>query len=268
MVTLKSTSQGIEISSHSRDNVIDMVKRFVSPDKRNFCWDRKKWIVDYSQKAEAVYIAESINGKSWVGDLTYVNPVSSVKMFQVFYIGQYGKSFDNAARATLDPFGKGSWTLIVSENAVRQWETWGQYNEVKTPEAKPENYYEILGIGKQATLREIKKSYRGLAKIHHPDAGGKEEDFSKLSNAYSVLSDPPKKSAYDFGLMIENESRAPKKPNAFRQQSPKCGNILATVEGRMGLNFVQEIHAWKPITKNGKTLETRWQGKKLIKEWV
>ena len=68
------------------------------------------------------------------------------------------------------------------------------------------NYYEILGLGKNATDEEIKSAYRRLAKKYHPDlyttkpeAERKEaeEMFKKINHAYQVLSDPQKKAAYD-----------------------------------------------------------------------
>lgn len=67
-----------------------------------------------------------------------------------------------------------------------------------------DDYYTILGVGKNASEREIKASYRKLAKKYHPDKnpGDKaaEEKFKKLSEAYAVLSDTEKKRNYDtFG---------------------------------------------------------------------
>jgi len=59
------------------------------------------------------------------------------------------------------------------------------------------NPYEILGVDKGAELSDIKKAYRSLSMEHHPDKGGNEEKFKELSEAYSILSDPEKRAAYD-----------------------------------------------------------------------
>ena len=66
------------------------------------------------------------------------------------------------------------------------------------------DYYEILGVDRDASDDEIKKAFRKLAMKHHPDrhAGdkGKEEKFKEINEAYSCLSDPGKRANYDrFG---------------------------------------------------------------------
>lgn len=67
-----------------------------------------------------------------------------------------------------------------------------------------QDYYELLGVNREASEAEIKKAYRKLAMKHHPDRNpddkAAEEKFKEIQKAYAVLSDPKKRSAYDrFG---------------------------------------------------------------------
>jgi len=58
--------------------------------------------------------------------------------------------------------------------------------------------YNILGLEKEASKEEIKKAYRKLALVHHPDRGGNEEEFKKITKAYEILSDDDKRKRYDL----------------------------------------------------------------------
>ena len=69
--------------------------------------------------------------------------------------------------------------------------------------AEKRDYYEVLGVDKNADDATIKKAYRQLAKKYHPDANPGEEaaaKFKEASEAYAILSDPEKRRQYDqFG---------------------------------------------------------------------
>jgi curved DNA-binding protein len=111
------------------------------------------------------------------------------------------------------------------------------------------DHYQTLGVAKNATPDDIKKSYRRLASIHHPDKGGDTAMFQQIQAAYETLSDPAKRQQYDnpmpqgnpfngfpggpggfnfnfngdlndlFGQMFQQHNRRhPNTPHAFRTQ--------------------------------------------------
>ena len=64
-----------------------------------------------------------------------------------------------------------------------------------------QDYYETLGVARTATAEEIKRAFRKLARIHHPDVAkdkvAGEAKFKEVNEAYEVLSDPDKRRQYD-----------------------------------------------------------------------
>ena len=81
------------------------------------------------------------------------------------------------------------------------------------------DYYEILGVSRNASTTEIKKAYKKQSMQHHPDrTGGDDTQFKKVNEAYSALKDPQKKQMYDqFGTADPQQAQSQQQSH-FSQQ--------------------------------------------------
>ena len=104
-----------------------------------------------------------------------------------------------------------------------------------------QDYYAILEVPATASATEIKKSYRRLARLHHPDLNqnGRDSQIKRLNEAYEVLRDPQKRAVYDAQrreLQKQAEALAAFKR---RQEQAKREQKMTWVEGMIG--FVREL---------------------------
>ncbi|MBE9207248.1 J domain-containing protein [Nostoc sp. LEGE 06077] len=131
------------------------------------------------------------------------------------------------------------------------------------------DYYEILGVAKDASNEEIKKNYRRLARQYHPDLnpGNKaaEEKFKDIGEAYEILSDTAKRAQYDqFSRYWKQQGFAGKKtpkPKGWAERPSDRSNGNQTVDPSQFANFEDFINQVVGVgsrqdTRNGNTTKT------------
>lgn len=110
------------------------------------------------------------------------------------------------------------------------------------------NYYEVLGISKEADSLEIKKAYREMAKKYHPDKyineneklkKEAEEKFKECSDAYEILSDSAKRQIYDKGINKSKRMDFGKKVHT-RTEAPRTNSGNTS-----GESFLQKMRREK-----------------------
>ena len=107
------------------------------------------------------------------------------------------------------------------------------------------NFYEELGIKKNATKHEIQSAYRSLVKKHHPDAGGEKERFLAIQIAWETLKDTIKKEKYDRKFFSSSTSFNSLNENWEEKFNSKKHN--SSIKDKEVETWIQEIYT--PINR-------------------
>ena len=111
------------------------------------------------------------------------------------------------------------------------------------------DYYETLGVPKDATQAEIKETYREKAKDHHPDKGGDADVFSSMALAYDVLGDPDRREEYD------RTGQRPKRSSIEEQAEDLLSSTFHEVLLGAGIQRIMTIPVVDAIVRKLSVLE-------------
>ncbi len=128
--------------------------------------------------------------------------------------------------------------------------------------------YETLEVSKDADEKEIKKSYRRLSRVHHPDKGGDEHKFKEIAAAYEILSDPDKRKLYDqYGLSgVEDGAPSAGGEDLFSMFFGGGGGRRAPSGPRKGPSLKHPLNVSLDDVYNGKKVKLAVNRKVIIGE--
>src|SRR3989344_7928235 len=120
------------------------------------------------------------------------------------------------------------------------------------------DYYQILGVEKNATNDDIKKAYYKLAHRYHPDkGGGDEKKFKEINEAYKILSDKEKRQQYDqFGRVYDGNGGQAGQNGDFQWAwgNPRSGADFEFDLGDLG-EMVEEMFGFRAGSRGKKDLK-------------
>jgi len=185
--------------------------------------------------------------------------MSEIKLIEARYVGRCKDRPDGTQTAYA--FVNNTWSVAILKNALFNY-----FGVPMLPGEEP-TLYGALGITNTVTDEEVKKAYRRMAKMWHPDLSkepGTREQFAAVKHAYEILS--TKRAKYDAGLALQSSLSANVEVfnnasvDKFGYRSPlRCGYILGNGESRGGKFVISEILQWQDIVdKQGRTLVSSW----------
>lgn len=164
---------------------------------------------------------------------------------------------DSGASLVEGIYESGRWETLVTRELLENFFASLSYPTKKLPVGQ--TAYEILGVGQNVSNEQLKKSFRELCHIHHPDKGGTQENFMAIMNAYRALENPALRSRYDAAMKIAalgslKQSAIPQK----RVEIKRRGTFRVEMARMRPFNIVTKITKWTPdINSRGRETTAR-----------
>lgn len=114
-----------------------------------------------------------------------------------------------------------------------------------TASCRLKNYYNILSVPRNATQQQIKTAYYAKAKAYHPDANKDSPGalkFQEVSEAYEILSDEPKRRAYDKSISIQGFNSERPFAGSIYQNNPEPRKPMKTTSETLSKNHLEYVY--------------------------
>jgi len=254
---------------------------------RSFDFDTKTWKVEATAENLANLTILLRNHFEYTVHAAIRQQISAnqieVKNFDIYYMGLPRERNDGteSSFATTSQNPKinnyADWNVVFPLSALKIFFE-GEDKTDKAPR-ETQNYFQILKLEKNASKGEIKKQYKQMAKIYHPDVSehpNAEEVFKIINQAYEVLSDPRKLKRYKAALTISSSINRNSKfgPLAIvsrhRGWYPpmKAGKVKVEALDIVGRWHVKKIINWEPFTNAfGQQMDSIFRDGEIIVNW-
>lgn len=134
----------------------------------------------------------------------------------------------------------------------------------KLPQEPAKSPYEVLGVDKNANDDDIKKAFRSLSAIHHPDRTGDPEEMKKISAAYQTLKDPNKRYLQDIELASKQNSNPQVEKDNIRAATSRL--VEAQKKERERESFERTQEQMQDIDARNAEILDRKEQERLAKE--
>ena len=260
-VKLTTVAGGLRLESSYDPSFIAALKAQIPAESRRWDSVNKCWLIDPSYGSVCAGLAVQYLGVPVaVPDQSRLKEPATVRTVMLEYLGQCKNR--NGDEATAFGWADGDWTLIFPESVLRDW-----FQAVPQAPGEKATLYATLGIGRNASLDEVRTAFRQLARQWHPDVCAEPdaaEQFKAINHAYEVLSNESKRRKYDAGLALEASlGRQPQDSRLFAApayRAPlRCGWVMGEGRDTLGRFRFNKILRWEDIiNEHGQTMVTSW----------
>ena len=272
MATLTLEGGALVLRARYDQLLVDAIKALPAAERKYRAED-KAWLVAPEHGDLVAKLVAATLGETVAVPQVATTAQRQTLWLEVRYLGAT-KERGNDER-TAFAWVNGGWNAVFSESVLREW-----FGLDPAQPTEQNTLYAVLGVSRNAPGAELKTAYRRAARQWHPDVCKEPdaaEQFRRIQDAYTILSDPGKRAKYDAGLRLEASLKQParrveEKETAYGYRSPLlCGRFQVEAVEQLGRYVVSKITAWDDIKNaSGKVLVVSWPAgaKQHTEAWV